>query len=67
MTFGMDIAFNSDHADSIISSCEDLGLDEKQAWLHLLAAAASLCPIPDMSLKTLSLIYNEIDKEGNHD
>ena len=58
MIFGMDIEFNTDHADSIIEHCQNRGMDEPESWLHLLAAAVSLCPNKEMSKITIEMIYD---------
>ena len=66
MIFGMDLDFNSSHADSIIEHCQDSGMNEMESWLHLLAAVSCLCPKKEMSQAAIEMIYehsnlNEID------
>jgi len=58
MIFGMDIEFNTDHADSIIEHCQNRGMDEMESWLHLLAAAVSLCPKKEMSQAAIEMIHD---------
>ena len=58
MIFGMDIEFNTDHADSIIEHCQNRGMDEQESWLHLLAAAVSLCPQKEMSQAAIEMIHD---------
>jgi|TARA_R110000824_G_scaffold354291_2_gene541400 hypothetical protein len=57
MIFGMDIDFNTDHADSIIEHCQNRGMNEMESWLHLLAAAVSLCPKKEMSQAAIEMIH----------
>ena len=61
MTYGMNIEFNSDYADAIIEHCQDMGITEQESWLHLLAAAAVLCPKRETSLMCLDNIYNDTE------
>ena len=57
MIFGMDIEFSTDHADSIIEHCQNRGMNEMESWLHLLAAAVSLCPKKDMTQAAIEMIH----------
>jgi hypothetical protein len=60
MIYGMKgLDFNEDYAESIITHCKKTGMTDQEAWLHLLAAAAGLCPIEEMSKITLGLIYED--------
>tara|TARA_R110000823_G_scaffold253305_1_gene375818 strand:- start:514 stop:729 length:216 start_codon:yes stop_codon:yes gene_type:complete len=58
MIFGLDINFNPGYADSIIKHCHDTGMNEMESWLHLLTAAAALCPKKEMSQTAISMIYD---------
>lgn len=58
MILGMDIEFNPDHADSILEHCQNSGMNEMESWLHLIAAAVSLCPKKEMSQAAIELIYD---------
>ena len=60
----MDIDFNSDHADSILEHCQNSDMNEMEAWLHLIVAAASLCPKKEMSRTVIELVYDEIESEN---
>ena len=58
MILGMDIEFNPDHADSILEHCQNSGMNKMESWLHLIAAAVSLCPKKEMSQAAIELIYD---------
>lgn len=57
MIFGMDLDFNTNHADSIIEHCQNRGMNEMESWLHLLAAAVSLCPKKEMTQAAIEMIH----------
>ena len=58
MAFGTDIDFEAALGDSILKHCKRQNMEDKAAWLHLLVAAASICPLRERSRITLDLIYD---------